>query len=50
MIRSYKAESPTTQISKDKIKCLGIKLKKNKIIKKNNKKITIKRIIRDEIG
>jgi hypothetical protein len=25
-------------------------LKKNKIIKKNNKKITIKRIIRDEIG
>jgi len=36
MIRSYKAKSPTTQITKDKIKCLEMKLKK--IIKKNNKK------------
>jgi hypothetical protein len=38
MIRSYKAESPTTQISKDKINCLGMKLKKNKKIKKTIKK------------
>jgi hypothetical protein len=29
MIRSYKAKSPTTQITKDKIKCLEMKLKKN---------------------
>jgi len=33
----------------NEIKCLGIELKKNKSIKKINKKIAIKRIIRDEM-